>query len=132
MCELFGYTRQAWYDTKKRQSKTQLSEVLVLYKAKNIRSQHKQMGCEKIHDMLTPFFERHGIKMGRDKFFYLMSEHGLQVRKTKKKARTTNSNHLYKRYPNIVSDITLLNAGKLWVSDILTLEQHLDLHTYRS
>lgn len=118
MCELFGYTRQAWYDTIKRQSKTQLSEVLVLNEAKKLRREHKKMGCEKMHDLMTPFLNEHQVKMGRDKFFYLMSEHGLQVRRTKRKARTTNSNHLFKRYPNIVRDIELLNAGKLWVSDI--------------
>jgi putative transposase len=118
MCELFGYTRQAWYDTKKRQSKTQLSEVLVLNEAKKLRREHKKMGCEKMHDLMTPFLNEHQVKMGRDKFFYLMSEHGLQVRRTKRRARTTNSNHLFKRYPNIVRDIELLSAGKLWVSDI--------------
>lgn len=56
--------------------------------------------------------------MGRDKFYYLVAEHGLQVRHSKRKARTTNSNHLFKKYPNIVRDIELRSAGKLWVSDI--------------
>ncbi len=118
MCALFGYTRQNWYDTKKRQSETQLSQVLVLNEAKKLRKSHKKMGCEKMHDIMTPFLNEHMIKMGRDKFFYLMSEHGLQVRRTKRKAKTTNSNHLFKRYPNIVRDIELVSAGKLWVSDI--------------
>lgn len=118
MCELFGYSRQAWYDTKKRQSQTQLSEVLVLNQVKKLRKEHKKMGCEKMHGLLTPFLNEHRVKMGRDKFFYLMSEHGLQVRRTKRKARTTNSNHLFKRYPNIISGIELVSAGKLWVSDI--------------
>lgn len=118
MCGLFGYTRQAWYDTKKRQSQTQLSNVLVLNEAKKLRKEHKKMGCEKLHGLMTPFLDEHNIKMGRDKFFYLMSEHGLQVRHTKRKATTTNSNHLFKRYPNIVRDIKLLGAGRLWVSDI--------------
>lgn len=117
-CELFGYTRQAWYDTKKRQSQIQLSEVLVLKEARKLRKEHKKMGCEKMHGLMQPFLDEHGIKMGRDKFYYLLSEHGLQVRKTRRKAKTTNSNHLYKKYPNIVRDIELASAGKLWVSDI--------------
>ena len=117
-CGLFGYTRQAWYDTQKRQSQKQLSEVLVLNEAKKLRKEHKKMGCEKMHKLLALFFNEHQIKMGRDKFFYLMGEHGLHVRSTKRKAHTTNSNHLFKRYPNIVRDIKLSGAGKLWVSDI--------------
>lgn len=125
MCELFGYTRQAWYDTQKRQSQTQLAEVLVLNEAKKLRKEHKKMGCEKIHGLITPFLQEHQIKMGRDKFFYLMSEHGLQVRKTKRRARTTNSNHLFKRYPNIVRDVELISSGKLWVSDITYIRTQL-------
>jgi len=118
MCGLFGYTRQAWYDTKKRQSETQLSEVLVLQEAKKLRKEHKKMGCEKMHGLMKPFLTEHGIKMGRDKFYFLIAEHGLQVRRSKRKAKTTNSNHLYKKYPNIIRDLELTSAGRLWVSDI--------------
>jgi len=118
MCGLFGYTRQAWYDTKKRQSDTQLSEVLILTEAKEIRADHKKMGCEKIHHKLKPFLAEHKLKMGRDKIYDLLQEHGLQARYNKRKARTTNSNHLFKRYPNLVRDIELSSSGKLWVSDI--------------
>ncbi len=118
MCGLFGYTRQSWYDTKKRQSATQLSEVLLLQEVKKVRNNHKKMGCEKMHGVMQPFLQDHGIKMGRDKFYFLLKEHGLQVRQKRHIARTTNSNHLYKRYPNIASDIELLSSGRLWVSDI--------------
>lgn len=118
MCELFGYTRQNWYDTKKRQSDTQLSEVLVLKEAKKLRKEQKKIGCEKLHGLMQPFLEEHSIKLGRDKFYFLLAEHGLQVRRKKRKAITTNSNHLFKKYPNIIRDIELKCAGKLWVSDI--------------
>jgi putative transposase len=118
MCGLFGYTRQAWYDTKKRQSDTQLSEVLVLQEAKKLRQEHKKMGCEKMHGLMKSFLAEHGIKMGRDKFYFLIAEHGLQVRRSRRKAKTTNSNHLFKKYLNIIRDIELTVAGKLWVSDI--------------
>ncbi|HSQ85548.1 MAG TPA: IS3 family transposase [Desulfobacterales bacterium] len=117
-CELFGYSRQAWYDTKKRESKTQLAEVLILQEAKKLRRDHPRMGYEKLHELMQPFLSEHGIKMGRDKFSVLLSEHGLQVRKSKRKAKTTNSNHLFKKYPNIVRDLDISFPGKLWVSDI--------------
>lgn len=118
MCELFGYSRQNWYDTKKRQSDIQLSEVLVLKEAKVLREAHKKMGCEKLYRLIQPFLEEHSIKLGRDKFYFLLAEHGLQVRYKKRKAITTNSNHLFKKYPNIIRNIELKSAGKLWVSDI--------------
>jgi len=118
LCGLFGYTRQSWYDTIKRQSQTQLSEVLVLNEVKRLRREHKKMGCEKLHGLLQPFLRDHGLKMGRDKFYYLVRDHGLQVRIRKRRAQTTNSNHLYKKYPNLVRDIELIRSSHLWVSDI--------------
>lgn len=118
MCGLFGYTRQAWYDAKIRLSQTQLSEVLLLGEVKKVRQDHPRMGCEKLLEKLRPFIEVHGIKLGRDKFYDLLREHGLLVKHSKRKAKTTNSNHLYKRFPNIVRDLKLIKAGQLWVSDI--------------
>ena len=118
ICELFGYTRQAWYDAQKRQSENQLSEVFVLQEAKKLRAEHKKMGCVKLHGLMLPFLEEHKIKIGRDKFYFLLAEHGLQVRRKRRRAKTTNSNHLFKKYPNIIRDIELRSAGKLWVSDI--------------
>ena len=118
ICSLFGYTRQAWYDSKKRQSKQAMAEVFILKEAQKLRKEHKKMGCEKMHHILTPLFAEHHIKCGRDKFYFLLREHGLLVRRTKRTCRTTNSNHLYRKYPNIVRDIKLLSAGRLWVSDI--------------
>lgn len=118
ICSLFGYTRQAWYDSKKRQSKQSMAEVFILKEAQKLRKEHKKMGCEKIHHILTPLFAEHHIKCGRDKFYFLLREHGLLVRRTKRTCRTTNSNHFYRKYPNIVRDLELLSAGRLWVSDI--------------
>jgi len=120
-CGLFGYTRQAWYETKKRQSDNQLSEVLVLQEVRKLRRQHKKMGCEKMHRLMAPFLAEHHVKMGRDKFYFLLAEHGLEVRKSKRRAKTTNSRHLFKKYPNIIRDIELQSSGKLWVSDITYL-----------
>jgi len=79
--------------------------VLLLTEVKKLRGDHKKMGCEKLHGLMASFLDEHHIKMGGDKFFYLMSEHGLQVRSAKRKATTTNSNHLFKRYPNIARNI---------------------------
>jgi len=118
LCGLFGYSRQAWYDSKERQSDQQMKEVFILKEAQKLRKEHKYMGTEKIHSLLISLFESHAIKCGRDKFLDLMREHGLMIRKRKPGPKTTNSNHFYRKYLNLVRDIELLSAGKLWVSDI--------------
>ena len=76
------------------------------------------MGSEKLHHLISPALIEHGIKYGRDKFYYLLGEHGLLVRRRKYRPATTNSNHFYRRYPNKIRDLKLEKAGLLWVSDI--------------
>ena len=67
---------------------------------------------------LATFFTQHGIRMGRDKFFAFLKEHGLLVRKTKRNTYTTLSKHHYYRYPNLARDFTPLKAHELWAADI--------------
>lgn len=118
LCGLFGYTRQAWYDSKKRQSEHQMKEVFILTEAFELRKEHKRMGGEKLLLLMQPLFDEHDIKCGRDKFYDLLRAHGLMIRRRKPGPKTTNSNHFYRKYPNIVRDIKISSAGKLWVSDI--------------
>ncbi len=118
ICELFGCTRQAWYDNKKRQRSKQMEEVFLLEEATKLRESHKRMGSEKLLFLMQPMLEEHKIKYGRDKFTRLLSAHGLTIRRRKPGPKTTNSNHLYRKYPNIVRDLELTSAGKMWVSDI--------------
>jgi transposase InsO family protein len=118
ICELFGMSRQAWYEHKKRQSHLQMQEVFILKQVKELRRDHKRMGAEKLHYLLKPIMEAHGIKYGRDKFYDLLRAHGMLVRSRKRRPRTTNSKHFYRKYTNLVRDIELMSSGKLWVSDI--------------
>lgn len=118
ICGLFGYSRQAWYDSQKRHSRSQMEEVFILKQARVLREEHKHMGGEKLLLLLSPVLEEHGIKCGRDKFLNLLSEHGLLVRRRRRKPRTTDSNHFYRKYPNLIKDLELLGSGRLWVSDI--------------
>lgn len=118
LCGLFGFSRQAWYDNKKRQSGQQMQEVFILKRVKELRKEHKRMGAEKLHHLMRAELQEHNIKYGRDKFYYLLREHGLLVRRARRGPKTTNSNHFYRKYPNLIKDMELLIPGRLWVSDI--------------
>lgn len=76
------------------------------------------MGADKLLHLLKPIMKKHSVKYGRVKFYHLLREHGLLVRRAKRKAKTTNSNHFYRRYPNLVGELELTRSGRLWVSDI--------------
>ena len=58
------------------------------------------------------------IKMGRDKFYRFLRLNNLTVPRTKNYTTTTNSNHMYKKYKNIVKDHVPNRPEQLWVSDI--------------
>lgn len=118
ICGLFGNSRQAWYDNKKRQSQLQMQEVFLLKQALELRKEHKRMGAEKLLLLLEPVLYEHQIKYGRDKFYDLLGAHGLLVKRRRRGPKTTNSKHFYRKYPNLIRNLELIKAGKLWVSDI--------------
>ena len=121
LCGLFGNSRQAWYESQKRHASIDMQEVFILKVAGELRKEHKRMGVEKLHHLISPVLKEHGIKFGRDKFYYLLGEHGLLVKRRKYRPATTNSNHFYRKYPNIVRDLQPDRSGQLWVSDITYL-----------
>ena len=118
ICELFGKTRQAWYDNHKRLSDHQLKNVFILKLIKEIRKDHKRMGTDKLYYQISPIIQSHGIKCGRDKLHSLLDAHGMLVRHRRSGHKTTNSNHLYKKYPNLIRELELTRSNQLWVSDI--------------
>jgi putative transposase len=78
-----------------------------------------RIGGRKLHYMLTETLQKHSISIGRDKLFDLLEEYGLLVRRRKRrKAITTDSNHPFHKYPNMVRELEVLRANHLWVSDI--------------
>ncbi len=117
-CRLFGKTRQAFYDQRKEGTDKGLQEVLALKLVMEIRRDLPRCGTDKLHHMLQPSFEAHGIKVGRDGLYALLGSHGMLIRQRKRKPYTTNANHRYKKYLNLIRDMIVTSAGQLWVSDI--------------
>lgn len=57
--------------------------------------------------------------MGRDKLFELLDQYGMLVRRRKRKRiHTTNSNHPFRKYPNLIREVVVIRPDHLWVSDI--------------
>lgn len=78
-----------------------------------------RIGTRKLHYMLTETLNRHKVSIGRDKLFDLLDEYGLLVRRRKRRrVNTTDSNHPFRKYPNLVRELQVLRPNHLWVSDI--------------
>lgn len=122
VCGLLGKTRQAFYKQKNIDYQSGMEKAIVLEKVKEIRTSQQRLGSKKLYEMLSYTFKQHKIKLGRDRFINLLAEHGMLVRKRKRKyARTTDSNHPFKKYPNLVKDLIIIQPNRLWVSDITYL-----------
>lgn len=77
------------------------------------------IGTRKLHYMLTDTLQRHNIKIGRNSLFDLLAKYGLLVRRRKRKrTNTTNSNHPFRKYPNLIRGMEVIRPNSLWVSDI--------------
>jgi transposase InsO family protein len=122
VCGLFGKTRQAFYKRKNNDHQFGLEMAIVLDKVGQIRASQKRLGTRKLHRMLSQTLQNHKIRLGRDRFFNLLAENGMLVRKRKrKKIQTTDSNHPFKKYPNLIKELKLSQANQVWVSDITYL-----------
>jgi putative transposase len=95
-----------------------MREDLILKQVISIRKSHRKIGTRKLYEMLRPFMEEHGIKMGRDALFTLLSANYLLMRLRKRKAQTTNSYHWFRKYPNLIRGFTPTGPNQLLVSDI--------------
>lgn len=120
-CSLFGKSRQAYYGQINNDTDAGLRDALVLTLVKEIREDLPRCGTIKLHHKLQDGFKEHGIKMGRDVLNDLLDRFGMLVRQRRRKPKTTDSNHPYRRYPNLIGDLQLTEAGQLWVSDITYL-----------
>lgn len=89
---------------------------------KMVKDYRKKVGSKtggiKLYTELKQDFINTDIKIGRDKFYRFLRLNNLLVPKTKNYITTTNSNHMYRKYKNLVKDHVPTRPEQLWVSDI--------------
>ena len=56
--------------------------------------------------------------VGRDRFYDVLDKYGLKLRRKHRTTHTTNSEHGFRLYPNLVRDFIPTAPNQLWVSDI--------------
>jgi transposase InsO family protein len=116
LCSLFGKSSQAYYKKKAMiLSRTQIKEV-VLDTVSYYRSKAPGMGALKLYFEIRSIYGSSLIG-GRDSFLNLLRSEHLMLPANKPR-HTTKSNHLYKKYPNLVKGVAALYPNHIWVSDI--------------
>lgn len=117
LCGYFGISRQSFYKWLQYEAKKRLEGHIITSWVKDNRKVQKNEGCYKLWLKHKVEF---GVKMslGRDKFFDLMREEGLLIRRKRKYVRTTNSEHGFRVYSNKIKDISIIRPNQVWVCDI--------------
>ena len=75
-------------------------------------------GGIKLYTELKQDFIEQEIKIGRDKFYRVLKLHNLLVPKLKNYVTTTDSNHQFRKYKNLIKDKVPNRPEQLWVCDI--------------
>jgi transposase InsO family protein len=114
ICELFGYTRQAYYKNLRSNNEGVVDDCRILIHVGEIRKLMPRLGTRKLHYML----QEQGVDISRDRLFDLLRENKMLVHKRKKYTVTTNSKHWMKKYPNMIRGFKFDKPNQLWVSDI--------------
>ena len=68
---------------------------------------------------VTAELHRQRWHVNRKRVARLMADMGLQAKKVVRKRRTTNSQHPFPRYPNLVQDRVVHYPDEVWVAEIV-------------
>ncbi|WP_254712737.1 IS3 family transposase [Polaribacter sp. R2A056_3_33] len=112
-------SKQAFYKRLKTQENKRLNDEKVIAMIQEYRKLvGMRTGGIKLYDELKQDFIKQGIKIGRDKLYDVLRLHNLLVPKLKNYVTTTNSNHQFRKYKNLIKDQVPTRPEQLWVSDI--------------
>jgi hypothetical protein len=109
LCDLLGCTRSSYYYQAKQQDENEVKSAI-----QDVVAEWPTYGYRRV----TKQLQRQGWDVNKKRVHRLMRGMGLLV-KTKRKARkTTNSEHDFPRYPNLVQDLEIVRPDQVWVSDV--------------
>jgi len=96
-----------------------MQQAIVIKMVEGVRADMPKIGGRKLFFMLKNTMMQHEIDIGRDKFFDILAHYGFLVRRKKRrKPITTDSNHPFYKYPNLIKNLEVQYANQVLVSDI--------------
>ena len=110
MCNLLGCARSSYYHRAEQPDETELKAAI-----EAVVTEWPTYGYRRV----TAQLRRQEWTVNRKRVQRLMREMGLQTRIKRKTHRTTNSEHGFPRYPNLVQDLEIVRPDQVWVSDTL-------------
>lgn len=104
---------------KKTIEQRKITEKAVCDIVNDIREDAPGIGSYKLFLMFKDIYRDKMI--GRDKFYKLMQKHNLMLTPLRRR-HTTNSNHNYHKYKNLIKGLKVVRPNRLWVADITYID----------
>jgi len=118
-CSELGYARSSYYKALKSSKVKKDNHSLILRKVYKIRNEMPKIGTRKIHYLLRKELLSNGtVSLGRDRLFDLLRQNNMLIIRKRKYAITTDSNHPFKKYSNLIKAERISRVNQVWVSDI--------------
>lgn len=108
-CRVLGCARSSHYYQSQAPDESDLRSAI-----ESLAAQWPTYGSRRI----TMELRRQGRTMNRKHVSRLMGEMGLKIKRNPKKKYTTDSDHPFPRFPNLVSDLEIVHPDQVWVADI--------------
>jgi len=118
LCAAVGMTCQNYYKHRRVRGRVAVDEQLVLELVLRERFRQPCLGGRKLLHLIGAELASAGVSMGRDRLFALLSRRNLLVPRPTRRARTTQSGHGLRFYPNLAQALDLNGPHELLVSDI--------------
>lgn len=99
------------------------AEAFVVEFIKRVRERDRGIGGGKLWRMYQKEFGENN-SVGYNRFYDIIERYGLKVRKRRRRTKTTDSDHSFPTYPNLVKDLIPVRPNQLWVSDITYMLVH--------
>jgi len=109
-CDVLGCTRSSYYQLATEQP----DEVELKVAIEAVAAEWPTYGYRRV----TAQLRRQEWLVNHKRVQRLMRLMGLQAKTKRKRRRTTNSEHDFPRYPNLVQDLEIVRPEQIWVSDI--------------
>lgn len=109
VCEVLACPRSSYYYQSEPPDDTTLREAI-----RAVLADWPTYGYRRV----TAQLQRQGWSVNHKRVRLLLREMGLQVKAKRKAVHTTDSEHSFPRYPNLVQGLSITRPDQAWVSDI--------------
>lgn len=113
LCTLVDLPRSSFYYCARARDDTALEEQI-----RQVLGQWPTYGVRRVTHQLARAYPRVNVKRVRR----VMRQMGVTRKNKRKKRRTTQSDHAFPRYPNLVQGLTVVRPDQVWVADITYIQ----------